>query len=47
MGRHRFRRKKEIAALRLGIEQGMVCIDTTESYDEGVTAQVVCEAIAG
>lgn len=47
MGRRRFRRKQEIAALRLGIELGMTCIDTAESYDEGGAEQVVGEAIAG
>lgn len=47
MGERRFRRGREVAALRLGIELGLTCIDTAESYGEGGAEQVVAEAIAG
>ena len=47
MGRRWFRRRREVAALRTGIELGMTCIDTAESYDEGGAERIVGEAIAG
>lgn len=39
--------KKEVAALRLGIELGMTLIDTAEMYAEGGAEAVVGEAITG
>ncbi|WP_434604330.1 aldo/keto reductase [Pseudomonas sp. R1-7] len=39
--------KKEVAALRLGIELGMTLIDTAEMYAEGGAEKVVGEAITG
>ena len=39
-------RKAEIAALRTGIECGMTLIDTAEMYGEGLSEQLVGEAIA-
>lgn len=47
MGRRWFRRRREIAALQTGIDLGMSCIDTAESYDDGGAERVVAEAIAG
>jgi len=40
-------RKKAIAALRRGIELGMVHIDTAEMYGDGKAEEIVAEAIAG
>jgi diketogulonate reductase-like aldo/keto reductase len=40
-------RAEEIATLRLGIDLGMSLIDTAEMYGEGVTEELVCEAVAG
>ena len=39
--------KKEVAALRLGIELGMTLIDTAEMYAEGGAEKIVGEAITG
>src|SRR3954471_17431643 len=39
--------KEEEAALRLGIELGMILIDTAEMYGEGSSEQIVGGAIAG
>jgi diketogulonate reductase-like aldo/keto reductase len=47
MGEEPSRHKKEVAALRLGIERGMTLIDTAEMYAEGGAEHVVGEAIAG
>ena len=47
MGVRRWRRRREIAALRLGLDLGLSCIDTAESYADGEAEQVVAEAIAG
>lgn len=47
MGRRWFRRRREIDALKTGIDLGMTCIDTAESYDEGGAERVVADAIAG
>ena len=41
------RRAQEIAALQLGIDQGMTLIDTAEMYGDGASEQLVAEAIAG
>ena len=45
MGEERSRRQAEIAALRLGLDQGMTLIDTAEMYGEGGAEEVVGEAI--
>ncbi len=47
MGVRRFRRRKEVAALRLGIDLGLTCIDTAEIYGDGGAERIVGEAIAG
>jgi diketogulonate reductase-like aldo/keto reductase len=41
------RRDEEIAALRLGIDLGMILIDTAEMYADGGAEQLVGEAIEG
>jgi diketogulonate reductase-like aldo/keto reductase len=40
-------RAAAVAALRLGLDLGMVHIDTAEMYGEGAAEEVVAEAIAG
>ena len=47
MGEHRRDRKKEVAALMLGLDLGMNLIDTAEMYGDGGAEEVVGEAIAG
>ncbi|UVE18804.1 aldo/keto reductase [Pseudomonas sp. LS44] len=47
MGEDRSARKREVAALRLGIEQGLSLIDSAEMYGEGGAEDVVGEAIQG
>ncbi|WP_454864603.1 aldo/keto reductase [Pseudomonas rhizophila] len=47
MGEEASLHKKEVAALRLGIELGMTLIDTAEMYAEGGAEEVVGEAITG
>src|ERR1700681_2754505 len=47
MGEHRRDRKKEVAALVLGLDLGMNLIDTAEMYGDGGAEEVVAEAIAG
>ncbi|SFX09942.1 MULTISPECIES: aldo/keto reductase [unclassified Pseudomonas] len=47
MGEEPSQHKKEVAALRLGIELGMTLIDTAEMYAEGGAETVVGEAIIG
>ncbi|WP_330115139.1 aldo/keto reductase [Pseudomonas sp. JS3066] len=47
MGENRSERKREVAALRQGLELGLRLIDTAEMYAEGGAEQVVGEAIAG
>ncbi|TIR55254.1 MAG: aldo/keto reductase, partial [Mesorhizobium sp.] len=47
MGEEPSQHKKEVAALRLGIELGMTLIDTAEMYAEGGAETVVGEAITG
>ncbi|WP_374705789.1 aldo/keto reductase [Paenibacillus sp. J45TS6] len=41
------KRMEEIAALRLGVELGMKVIDTAEMYGEGLSEELVGEAIHG
>lgn len=47
MGEDSFQRRREIAALREGIERGLTLIDTAEMYAEGGSEAVVGEALAG
>ena len=47
MGEDRKARRREIAALRTGIELGMTIIDTAEMYADGGAERVVGEAIKG
>jgi diketogulonate reductase-like aldo/keto reductase len=47
MAEQRRRREDEVAALRLGIDLGMVLIDTAEMYGEGDAEELVGEAIEG
>ena len=47
MGSRWYRRRREVAALQLGLDLGLTCIDTAESYAEGGAERVVAEAIAG
>lgn len=41
------RRAEEIATLRLGLDLGLTLIDTAEMYGEGLSEELVGEAIAG
>ena len=45
MGEDSRRRQDEVAALRLGIEQGVTLIDTAEMYGSGVAEEIVAEAV--
>lgn len=47
MGEDSARRTAEVAALQLGIDEGMTLIDTAEMYGEGGAEEVVGEAIQG
>jgi diketogulonate reductase-like aldo/keto reductase len=47
LGEDRSKRREEIAALRLGLDLGMVLIDTAEMYADGGAEEVVGEAIDG
>jgi len=47
MGENSRRRKEEIAALRLGLDLGLSLIDTAEMYGDGITEELVGEAIHG
>ncbi|MCB4822192.1 aldo/keto reductase [Roseicella aerolata] len=47
MGERGSDRAREAAALRLGLDLGMVLIDTAEMYAEGGAEEVVADAIAG
>lgn len=47
MGDHRNRRDEEIATLRTGLDLGMTLIDTAEMYGDGVSEELVGEAING
>src|SRR5258708_37563442 len=42
-----WRRREEIAALRLGIDLGLTLIDTAEAYADGGAERLVGEAIKG
>ena len=47
MAEQRWRRKDELTALRLGIDLGMVLVDTAELYAGGAAEELVGEAIEG
>ncbi len=47
MGEDPGKRSAEVAALQLGIDEGMTLIDTAEMYGEGGAEEVVGEAIRG
>ncbi len=47
MGENSSKRKEEIAALRMGLDLGMLLIDTAEIYANGGTEEMVAEAIEG
>ena len=47
MGDDRASRAEEIAALQLGLDLGLKLIDTAEMYGEGLSEQLIAEAIAG
>jgi len=47
MGEDRAKRRGELAALREGLDLGLVMIDTAEMYGEGEAERLVGEAIAG
>ena len=47
MGEKKAARRKEVAALKAGIELGLTVIDTAEMYGNGGAEEVVAEAIAG
>ena len=47
MGDDRATRAEEIATLRLGLDLGLRLIDTAEMYGEGLSEQLIGEAIAG
>ena len=47
MGEQSATRATELAALRTGIESGLVLIDTAEMYGAGAAEELVSEAIAG
>jgi len=47
MGEHRRDRKKEVAAIALGLDLGMTLIDTAEMYGDGRSEMLVGEAIEG
>jgi diketogulonate reductase-like aldo/keto reductase len=46
MGEHARDRKKEVAAITLGLDLGMTLIDTAEMYADGGAEEIVGEAIA-
>ncbi len=47
MGEDPRQRKREIAALREGVDLGMTLIDTAEMYGDGATETLLGEALAG
>jgi len=47
MGEVAARRREEARALRLGLDLGMMLIDTAEMYADGGAEEVVAEAVAG
>src|SRR5438094_9183198 len=47
MGENRDKWRKELDALRLGLDLGMTLIDTAEMYADGAAEKLVGEAISG
>src|SRR5438105_1075925 len=47
LGEQQTKRREEVRALQLGLDLGMMLIDTAEMYAEGGAEEVVGEAIAG
>jgi diketogulonate reductase-like aldo/keto reductase len=47
MGESSWRRKEEVAALKLGFDFGMTLVDTAEMYASGGAEEVIAEAVAG
>jgi len=47
LGEHKSRREEEIHALRVGLDLGMILIDTAEMYADGGAEDLVGEAIKG
>ena len=47
MGESRAARAEEIATLRLGLDLGLRLIDTAEMYGDGLSEEMIGEAIAG
>ena len=47
MGERRSQRRDEVNALRLGLDLGMILVDTAEMYGDGGAEEVVAEAIDG
>jgi diketogulonate reductase-like aldo/keto reductase len=47
MGEDRATRAEEIATLKLGLDLGVTLIDTAEMYGEGLSEELIAEAIAG
>lgn len=47
MGESRSQRAAEVAALRAGVEQGLMLMDTAEMYADGGAEEVVGEALKG
>jgi diketogulonate reductase-like aldo/keto reductase len=47
MGEDPLRRDTEITALRLGLDLGLTLVDTAEMYGDGLTEELVGEALAG
>lgn len=47
MGESMRSRRREVAALRAGIEAGMTLVDTAEMYADGEAEQVLAQAMAG
>jgi diketogulonate reductase-like aldo/keto reductase len=47
MGEDPLLRDSEIAALRLGVDLGLTLVDTAEMYGDGLTEELVGEALAG
>ena len=47
MGENRATRAEEIETIKLGLDLGAALIDTAEMYGEGLTEELIAEAIAG
>src|SRR5713226_8451921 len=47
MGENRATRAEEIETIKLGLDLGATLIDTAEMYGEGLTEELIGEAIAG